>query len=60
MGAFSGLIGEFLGVQRVPLQHSVQSGTRVLTVGDLGRLAITELVPTGEENGPHCADERAQ
>jgi tripartite-type tricarboxylate transporter receptor subunit TctC len=34
------------------MQYSVQSGTRVLTVGNKGRLAITELVPTGEENGP--------
>ena len=52
MAALSGLIGENLGVQRVPMQYSVQSGTRVLTVGNLGRLAITELVPTGVENGP--------
>jgi hypothetical protein len=52
VAALSGLIGENLGVQRVPMQYSVQSGTRVLTVGNLGRLAITELVPTGVENGP--------
>jgi hypothetical protein len=51
MAALSVLIAERLGVQRVPLQYSVQSGTRMLTVGDLGRLAITELVPSGEKNG---------
>jgi hypothetical protein len=51
VAALSGFIGENLGVQRVPLQYSVQSGTRVLTVGNLGRLAITELVPSGEKNG---------
>jgi hypothetical protein len=34
------------------MQYSVESGTRVLTVGKQGRLAITELVPTGVENGP--------
>lgn len=52
VAALQGLIGENLGVQRVPMQYSVQSGTRVLTVGNLGRLAIEELVPTGEKNGP--------
>jgi hypothetical protein len=51
VAALQGLIGENLGVQRVPLQYSVQSGTRVLTVGNLGRLAIEELVPSGEKNG---------
>jgi hypothetical protein len=52
VAALSGLIGKNLGVERVPMQYSVQSGTRVLTVGNLGRLAIEELVPTGEKNGP--------
>jgi len=52
VAALQGLIGKNLGVERVPLQYSVQSGTRVLTVGNLGRLAIEELVPTGEKNGP--------
>lgn len=52
VAALSGLIGENLGMERVPMQYSAESGTRVLTVGDQGRLAITELVPTGVENGP--------
>ena len=52
VAALSGMISENLGVQRVPLQYSVESGTRVLTVGNQGRLAITELVPTGVKNGP--------
>ena len=52
VAALSSMISENLGVQRVPMQYSVQSGTRVLTVGNLGRLAITELVPSGEKNGP--------
>jgi hypothetical protein len=52
VAALSGLIGKNLGVERVPMQYSVESGTRVLTVGNLGRLAIEELVPTGEKNGP--------
>ena len=40
VAALSGLIGKNLGVERVPMQYSVESGTRVLTVGNLGRLAI--------------------
>ena len=52
VAALSGLIGEKLGMEQVPMQYSAESGTRVLTVGDQGRLAITELVPTGVENGP--------
>jgi hypothetical protein len=52
VAALQGLIGKNLGVERVPMQYSVESGTRVLTVGNLGRLAIEELVPTGEKNGP--------
>jgi hypothetical protein len=52
VAALSGMIGENLGMERVQMQYSVESGTRVLTVGKQGRLAITELVPTGVENGP--------
>jgi len=52
VAALSGMIGENLGMERVPMQYSIESGTRVLTVGNQGRLAITELVPTGVENGP--------
>jgi len=52
VAALTGLVSENLGMERVPLQYSVESGTRVLTVGNKGRVAITELVPTGEKNGP--------
>ena len=52
MAALSGMVSENLGVERVPMQYSVDRCTRVLTVGNLGRLGITELVPTGVENGP--------
>ena len=52
VAALSGMISENLGVERVPMHYSVESGTRVLTVGNLGRLAITELVPSGVKNGP--------
>lgn len=52
VAALSGMIGENLGMERVPMQYSVESSTRVLTVGNQGRLAITELVPTGVKNGP--------
>ena len=52
VAALSGMVSENLGVERVPMRYSVESGTRVLTIGNLGRLAITELVPTGVKNGP--------
>ena len=52
VAALSGMISENLGVERVPMQYAVESGSRVLTIGNLGRLAITELVPTGVKNGP--------
>lgn len=52
MAALSGLISENLGVERVPMQFSAEDGSHVLTVGNQGRLAIRDLVPTGVENGP--------
>jgi hypothetical protein len=52
LAAVSGLVSENLGVQRVPMEFSVDGGRHVLTVGNHGRLAITDLVPTGVENGP--------
>jgi hypothetical protein len=48
----SGLIGEMLGVDRVPMEFSSEGGRHVLTVGYRGRVAIRDLVPTGVENGP--------
>jgi hypothetical protein len=38
MAALSGMVSENLGVERVPMQYSVDRCTRVLTVGNLGRL----------------------
>lgn len=52
LAVLSGLVGENLGVQRVPMRFSAEGGGRVLTVGNLGRLAIRDLVPTGVQNGP--------
>jgi hypothetical protein len=52
LAAVSGLVSENLGVERVPMEFSAEGGTHVLTVGNQGRLAITDLVPTGVENGP--------
>jgi hypothetical protein len=52
LAAVSGLIGENLGVERVPMQFSAEGGSHALTVGNQGRLAIRDLVPTGVENGP--------
>jgi hypothetical protein len=51
MAALSGLVGEQLGVERVPLQFSSDNGQHTLTVGDRGRLAIEDVVPFGVETG---------
>jgi hypothetical protein len=50
--AFAGLASERLGVERVPMQYSSEGGRHVLTVGDRGRVAIRDLVPTGVETAP--------
>jgi len=52
LAALSGLISENLGLERAPMQYSADGGSHVLTVGNQGRLAIRDLVPTGVENGP--------
>jgi hypothetical protein len=51
MGALSGLVGEQLGVERVPMQFSSSDGKHSLTVGDRGRVAVQDVVPFGVENG---------
>lgn len=47
----SGLVSENLGVERVPMQFSAEGPSHVLIVGNQGRLAIRDLIPTGVENG---------
>jgi hypothetical protein len=51
MAALSGLIGEQLGVERVPMAFSSENGHHKLTVGDRGQLAVQDVVSFGVENG---------
>lgn len=51
MGALAGLIGEQLGVERVPMEFSSENGHHTLSVGDRGRVAVTDVVPFGVETG---------
>ena len=51
MGALSGLVGELLGVERVPLEFTSTDGHHKLKVGDMGQAAVEDVVPFGVENG---------
>jgi hypothetical protein len=51
MEALSGLIGEQLGAERVPMEFSSENGSHSLKVGDRGRVAIENVVPFGSESG---------
>jgi hypothetical protein len=51
MAALGGLVGEQLGVERVPMEFSSANGRHSLTVGDRGRVAIEDVVPFGVETG---------
>jgi hypothetical protein len=51
MGALAGLVGESLGVERVPMQFSSAGGTHSLSVGDRGHVAVQDVVPFGVEDG---------
>jgi hypothetical protein len=51
MAALSGLVGEQLGVERVPMKFSSDNGHHKLTVGDRGQLAVQDVVSFGVETG---------
>jgi hypothetical protein len=51
MAALAGLVGEQLGVERVPMEFSSADGHHSLTVGDRGRVAVQDVVPFGVETG---------
>jgi hypothetical protein len=51
MEALAGLIGEQLGVERVPLEFSSEDGRHSLEVGGAGTVAIQDVVPFGVETG---------
>jgi hypothetical protein len=51
MEALGPLVGEQLGLERVPMEVSHENGTHRIKVGEDGELEVQELVPFGKENG---------
>lgn len=51
MGALAGLVGESLGVERVPLEFSSENGHHSLTVGDRGKAGVQDVVSFGVQTG---------
>ncbi len=51
MEALGPLVGEPLGLERVPMDVSHDNGTHRIRVGGDGELEVQEIVPFGKENG---------
>jgi hypothetical protein len=51
MGALAPLVGEQLGVERVPMAVSHENGTHSIKIGDDGEIEVQEIVPFGKEDG---------
>lgn len=51
MEALAPLVGDQLGLERVPMRVSHENGTHRIELGDDGELEVQELVPFGKETG---------
>ena len=51
MGGVAPLIGEQLGVERLPMEFSADDGHHKLTVGDTGQVDVDDVVSFGSESG---------
>ena len=51
MEALGPLIGEQLGIERVPMEVSHDNGTHRIKIGDDGEVEVQEIVPFGKEDG---------
>jgi hypothetical protein len=51
MEGLAPLIGENLGVERVPMEFSSEGGKHSVSLGDKGRVEIEDIVPFGVETG---------
>jgi hypothetical protein len=51
MAALAPLIGENLGVERVPMAFSSEGGRHSVSLGDKGRVEVEDVVPFGVETG---------
>jgi len=51
MAGLAPLVGEMLGVERVPMTFESAGGQHHLRLGDLGEIALEDVVPFGIETG---------
>jgi hypothetical protein len=51
MAALAPLIGENLGVERVPMEFSSEGGRHSVSLGDRGHVVVEDVVPFGVETG---------
>jgi hypothetical protein len=51
MGALAPLVGEVLGIERVPMTFESDDGHHKLVVGDMGEVDVNDVVPFGSESG---------
>ena len=51
MEALGPLIGEQLGLERVPMEVSHDNGTHSIKIGEDGEIEVQEIVPFGKEDG---------
>lgn len=51
MSALGPLMGDQLGMERVPMEFSSENGRHSLSLGDAGRIEVEDIVPWGAENG---------
>ena len=51
MAGLAPLVGEVLGVERVPMTFESAGGQHHLRLGDLGEIALEDVVPFGVETG---------
>jgi hypothetical protein len=51
MGALAPLVGEVLGIERVPMSFESDDGHHKLVVGDMGEVDVNDVVPFGSESG---------
>lgn len=51
MEALGPLVGEQLGIERVPMDVSHENGSHRIRIGDAGEIEVQEIVPFGKEDG---------
>jgi hypothetical protein len=49
MAALSGLVGEQLGVERLPIEFSSENGSHHVKIGDATQVEVEDVVPFGSE-----------